>query len=241
MSRFKNLFEDFSTSQLESGSIAFTMSLNQIQDGQTGTRGLRADHVEALAESISVLGLLEPLVVDKNGKLLAGGHRIAAIKRLHETGNEAFSSHFPEGQIPVRIMDFDSSIDPELAFQIEVAENEHRRDYTVEEVRAIADRLLSAGYVDTKGRPKKGDKALRPALAVILGKHQRTVRRYLNEERESSEKVGQDDLLLERKILRKLEKNLLDLQRLNKNVPENEKRKKLAKDLQLLIELVGGM
>jgi ParB family chromosome partitioning protein len=53
---------------------------------------------------------------------------------------------------------FNADEDPELALQIEVAENEQRRDYTSAEVRAIADRLRESGYVDVKGRPKKGKK-----------------------------------------------------------------------------------
>ena len=37
-----------------------------------------------------------------------------------------------------------------------------------------------------KGRPAKGEKALRPALETIIGKSIRTVRRYLNETIEES-------------------------------------------------------
>lgn len=48
------------------------------------TRPLTARHVVELAESISVLGLLEPMVVDTAGHLLAGGHRLAALQFLSE-------------------------------------------------------------------------------------------------------------------------------------------------------------
>jgi len=51
-------------------------------------------------------------------------------------------------------------------------------------VKAIAERLRTAGYVEVKGRPKKGQKALMPALAVVVGKHLRTVQRYLSDEDE---------------------------------------------------------
>jgi hypothetical protein len=37
-------------------------------------RALNPRHVVDLAESIAVLGLLEPVVVDTSGQLLAGGH-----------------------------------------------------------------------------------------------------------------------------------------------------------------------
>lgn len=46
------------------------------------TRPLTARHVVELAESISVLGLLEPVVIDTAGNLLAGGHRLAALQLL---------------------------------------------------------------------------------------------------------------------------------------------------------------
>ena len=56
-----------------------TLPLDRIQLRETNTRELQQQHVAALAESIAVLGLLEPLVVDQGGRLLAGGHRLAAI------------------------------------------------------------------------------------------------------------------------------------------------------------------
>lgn len=46
------------------------------------TRQLTARHVVELAESIAVLGLLEPIVLDTAGHLLAGGHRLAALQFL---------------------------------------------------------------------------------------------------------------------------------------------------------------
>lgn len=157
------------------------LPLQKIIDRQEDTRSLREDHILQLAESIAVLGLLEPLVVDVRGRLLAGGHRKAAILWLKGNKLESYSSHFIEDMIPVRVMPFDSSEDSERALQIEVAENEHRRDYTANEVKALAKRLRVAGYTDTPGRPKKGEKRLRPALEVIVGKSLRSVRRYLTE------------------------------------------------------------
>ena len=139
-----------------------------------------------LAESIAVLGLLEPLVVDRRGKLLAGGHRKAAVFVLKEANPSAYKKQFPNDLIPVRVVDFDAEEEPDLALQIEVTENEKRRDYTPGEVRALAERLRDAGYVDVKGRPAKSEKALRPALEVIIGKSIRTVRRYLNQAIEES-------------------------------------------------------
>ncbi|HIK06727.1 MAG TPA: hypothetical protein IGS40_18880 [Trichormus sp. M33_DOE_039] len=56
------------------------------------------------------------------------------------------------------MLPFDAESDPDLALQVEIAENEKRRDYTPNEVKAIADRLRTAGFIHVKGRPKKGQK-----------------------------------------------------------------------------------
>ncbi len=53
-----------------------------IQNFSSDTRPLNPRHVESLAESIAVLGLIEPLVLDNQGRLLAGGHRLEAIRLL---------------------------------------------------------------------------------------------------------------------------------------------------------------
>jgi ParB family transcriptional regulator, chromosome partitioning protein len=139
-------------------------------------------------ESIAVLGLIEPLAIDSQGRLLAGGHRLAAIRRLETENSEVFQQQFPRGVVPARVFDFDAEKDDDLAFQIEVAENEKRRDYTRDEVKGIADRLKSAGFVELKGRPKAGQKALMPALSVVVGKSIRRVRQYLNEPEAPPEK-----------------------------------------------------
>jgi len=161
-----------------------SLPLEQIQPRQEDTRPLNAAHVAALMDSIAVLGLIEPLVTDKKGRLLAGGHRLAAINLLKESQSEKYQIQFPEDRVPVRTLSFNAEDEPDLALQIEIAENEQRRDYTSIEVKAIAERLRTAGYVEVKGRPKKGQKALMPALAVVVGKHLRTVQRYLSDEDE---------------------------------------------------------
>lgn len=163
-----------------------SLPLHKIIDRVTDTRELKTQHVEDLMVSISVLGLLEPLVVDSRSRLLAGGHRKAAIHLLKEQIPTEYSRHFPDELVPVRVLDFDADRDPDLALQVEVAENEQRRDYTPAEVRKLAERLKIAGYSDNKGRPAIGSKPLRPALTVIIGKNIRTVQRYLNEPEEKS-------------------------------------------------------
>lgn len=178
------------------------LPLDAIKQRDQDTRPLNSGHVESLAESIAILGLIEPLVTDNQGRLLAGGHRLAAIALLKEQQPQAFTERFSNAQIPVRMLPFDAEEDADLALQVEVAENEKRRDYTAAEVKAVADRLRAAGYSDVKGRPRKGDKPLMPALQVIIGKSLRTVQRYLNEDEEPQPKSMTGVVLLQQMLIK---------------------------------------
>ena len=167
------------------------------------------------AAQVVHLGLLEPLVVDRKHRLLAGGHRLAAMKLLVEADldqrTKAWASLAklawvaddaaplpkeaqatiarlraietrPDRLVPVRIVDVDADKDADKALSIEIAENEKRRDYTKQEVVALSERLKSAGFRMARGKPKVGERALGPALAVIIGKSERQVRRILGGE-----------------------------------------------------------
>lgn len=191
------------------------MSLSSIMLRHADTRPINAAHVAQLAESIAAVGLLEPLVVDRKGRLLAGGHRLEALRLLVEQDAEkrakawaslaqlawAIDSEahlpvatvpilatirgltpLPSDVVPVRIMDIDANENQDKALAIEIAENEKRRDYTRQEVAVIADRLKAAGFRMARGKPKTGERALGPALAVIIGKSERQVRRILGGE-----------------------------------------------------------
>jgi ParB family transcriptional regulator, chromosome partitioning protein len=185
------------------------LPLDQITDRSGGdTRPMNQAHVESLAESIMVVGLIQPIAVDSHGRLLAGGHRRAAIAHLHSTEPDAFAQWFGLG-VPVHRFDFDASQDEGRALAIEASENEKRRDYSAAEVRILADRLIAAGYRRIEGRPKKGEKALAPTLAVIVGKSQRTIERYLtNGDRETPTSVGVSrDMVLTQRALTKLLKH----------------------------------
>ncbi|MGB3765096.1 MAG: ParB/RepB/Spo0J family partition protein [Phormidesmis sp.] len=179
-----------------------TLPIQRIKDRESNTRALNKQHIQSLKESISTLGLIEPLAVDQEKVLLAGGHRLAAIVLLRETEPAIFEEHFPGSAVPVRVMPFVAASEPSKALQVEVAENEYRRDYTPAEVRGIAERLIEAGYKDVKGRPKKGDKVLMPALSTVVGKNRRTIQRYLHG---SSEKSRTDVHLLLKKAQKSLE------------------------------------
>lgn len=225
-----------------------TLPLEQIKRREQDTRPLNATHVASLAESIAVLGLIEPIVLDAQRRLLAGGHRLAAIQRLREQQPDQYQQHFPDDRVPVRLLALDAEAHPELALQIEVAENEQRRDYTPTEVKAIAERLRQSGYLDLKGRPKKGSKALMPALTVVVGKSIRTVQRYLNETPEES--TTHDTLLQSSPANSTQESTTRDtllkqaLSKLNQwqgTQPQTHPEKALAEQLPELIRLIEAV
>jgi ParB family chromosome partitioning protein len=218
------------------------LPLGKILDRTSDTRGLSSQHVTDLAESIAVLGLLEPLVVDRRGRLLAGGHRKAAVFVLKEANPDAYAKHFSNDLVPVRVVDFDAEENPDLALQVEVTENEKRRDYTPVEVRALAGRLRDAGYAEVKGRPAKGEKALRPALEVIIGKSIRTVRRYLNTAIEESvtdvRLSGKGDNAAVATSLRRLQTELNRWQKAHAE-PGTPELAAITKDITRLLKRVG--
>lgn len=172
--------------ELKERSPTISVDLERVQDRLVDTRKLTQTHVENLIESIDALGLIEPIVVDREFRLLAGAHRLAAIRALRDSRPDAFLERFPNGTIPVRIMPIDAIEDREAALGIEVAENAQRRNYSPAEIDRLAKRLAAAGYRDNDGRPKDGEKRLLPALAVIIGRSTRTVRRQLKELRSAS-------------------------------------------------------
>ena len=57
------------------------IQVNEIQVRE-GRRELDTDHVRELADSIRELGLLNPITVDKDHFLIAGLHRLEAVKLL---------------------------------------------------------------------------------------------------------------------------------------------------------------
>lgn len=168
---------------------------------QASTRGLSEKHLVSLAESISSLGVIEPIVVDAEYRLIAGLHRLSASRLLAEPVGQRLStwlsfwagsdrlpvmpqilSSLPEraSNIPVHMLPFKSSEASEKALLIEIAENDKRRNYTRTEIHDFAQRLKKAGYRYSNGRPKDGEQALIPVLAATVGVSTRTVRRVLS-------------------------------------------------------------
>jgi ParB family chromosome partitioning protein len=195
------------------------LPLSRIHPRTEDTRPLRDRHVTDLAESIGALGLIEPLVVDLKGVLLAGGHRLAAIQLLKATDENLYYQNFPDDLVPVRIMPFDADTEPERALQVELAENEKRVNYSRDQIEKLAARLRSLNYRETRGRPKEGEKALGPALAVAIGVSTRYVRRVLSDLDNKGAKNRNSVPIFSRvKTLRKIEAALEELM----SLPEPE-------------------
>ena len=168
---------------LESEEIRGSLPFDDIKDrANPDSRPIDYGHVAELADSIMAIGLISPIAVDKNGCLLAGSHRRAALAMIKSSNAKAWSQHFPNSRVDVKVFDFDSAIEPSRALDIEVEENQQRKDYTPKEVRGLAERLQKAGYKDYPGRPPKGVKTLTRALTELTGKSTRTVKGHLAEE-----------------------------------------------------------
>ena len=206
---------------------AATIALTDIQPRQQDTRTLNESHVLELAESIAVVGLIEPLAIDLRGRLLAGSHRLAAIEWLKANKPSDYAAQFPNHQVLVRRFDFDADEDPERALAIEVTENEKRRDYSPAEVKNLAERLKTAGYREGRGKPKKGQRALMPALETIVGKSARQLHRYLSDESPPPLK-DESDIVTNVRILRQI---MRGIEKLEKSPQMEQEAKSLWKQL----------
>lgn len=194
------------------------MPLKQIQPRETDTRPVRPQHVTALAESIAALGLIEPLVVDMQNILLAGAHRLAAITYLKEQNPQQYAEQFPDDLVPVRMMLFDAEVEPAKALQVELAENEKRVNYSRDQIEKLATRLRELNYKETRGRPKEGEKALGPALAVAIGVSTRYVRKVLAEAKTPASRKNRNSVPISRRrqLLKKLEQTIAELKTLKR-------------------------
>lgn len=238
-------------------------SLNAIFRRNKDSRELNEKHLLDLGESISELGLIEPLVVDRNGVIIAGYHRYAAILIISKTTEEEKISCFNDLtisnntsrklsrqaiknklsswkkvsiealfplDIPVYELILDSTVNHKEVLSIEIAENEHRKAYTKKEIITLANKLKEIGYTNKNGRPKLGEKALLPALSVIVGKSYRTIIRTLNENNVDNEIISKNSdtkhekksmtngiVFQEYSYLKLIKKNLQLWQKLNSN------------------------
>lgn len=100
---------------------------------------VRTDYgdIQALAESMDSIGLINPIVVDRNAELVAGERRLLAAKLLGWR------------TIQARVID---GVEAET---VELAENGHRKGFTPEEIGVWADRNWDAPWVRERSGPRR--------------------------------------------------------------------------------------
>lgn len=178
---------------------------DEVKARAKSVRGISKDHVVDLMFSIAAVGCIHFPVVDESDTLLAGEHRLEAIKLLRELANApiedlktrfaghvelgataddllsvatGYSRHFPHG-MPVHVMRTNGLADDDLRRSIEIVENEKRRDFSREDLMGIVTRLKEAGYVSKPGIPQPGHLNLNHEVGRIIGKSRATVFRTL--------------------------------------------------------------
>ena len=82
--------------------------------------------LQQLEDSIKKVGLLNPIVIDETGELIAGYRRLFACKNL--------------GMAEIEVTVIDMAGDKMGKLEVELAENFHRKDFTPEEILASEER-----------------------------------------------------------------------------------------------------
>jgi ParB family chromosome partitioning protein len=118
-------------------------NLRKVADIRVGTRRRKdMGDIDALAASISEVGLLQPIVIDQKNRLIAGERRLEAVKRL---GWEKIKVHVVKG------LD-----DAAARLKAERDENTCRKDFTPSEAAAIGKALERLERPKAEARKKAG-------------------------------------------------------------------------------------
>lgn len=142
-----------------------------------------------LIESIATIGLLHPIVITKNNRLVVGERRLEAWKILY--GNYS---------IPCSVIPHD--LDDDLLLQAEIQENEVRKDFTPEEKVQIyyyykpkisieAEKRIKAGIKQPSGKFPEGD--TRDVIGDVVGVSGKTLEKIVKvyeAAKEEPEKYG---------------------------------------------------
>ena len=118
--------------------------------------------LDSLERSIEQVGVLQPIGITPDKKLIFGARRLQACKNL---GMET---------IPVRIFDINAD-DPITALRMEREENEHRKDLTPSEKVELARRIEEALAGRRGGDTSKGEQRNPQNIAEWKGKESRDI------------------------------------------------------------------
>jgi len=138
-------------------SVQATMPVAKIKIGKRARRNL--GDIAAFAAEIDAIGLLQPIVVDAHGQLIAGYRRIEAWKR----------SRFAKQEIPVH------RVDIEAIARGEWSENVQRKAFTPTEAVALARLVEPMLKTEAQRRQSAGGQGVKVAERHItrdlLGRH----------------------------------------------------------------------
>lgn len=160
-----------------------TIAIHKIDPGwELALRVIDKEHVNKLKASINDQGLLEPLVVDRNGVLLAGHHRFEALKQLQNGDSDRFNGWFPRSHVPVLRLNIDAEKDTQIAAAAAISENRKRKELSREVIKKFCDTMAKKHNIHMRsGRPPKGKVSMSKLLSDALQVSPRHVRRMKND------------------------------------------------------------
>ena len=155
-----------------------TIQLDDIVERDQYTRTLDPEHIKALADNIEVVGLEQPIVLITGNELVAGRHRVEALKLLRERNRAQFEEMFPGG-IPAMRFDLGERPSRDAILKLELSENALRKNYSIEDRKRLVENLEAQGLQTKRGRPKPGELGMVKTLMKRLGASRATVNRLL--------------------------------------------------------------
>lgn len=181
--------------------------------------------LKELADSFKRTRQIQPIIINKNNELIAGGRRLAACVIAG---------------IDVKCV-YEDTLDPYQMRELEIEENLCRKNYTPAEY-ALAVRDLHQMKVERfgeggKGRKQDGDKTWSAAdTAKVIGKTKATVYNAL----EMADLVDKFPVLKQAKKKSEIKKAAKSLEKLNKTVEGLSKNKEVTESGDQLFKLVPG-
>jgi ParB/RepB/Spo0J family partition protein len=130
------------------------VAITKVKIGKRHRRDL--GDIDTLARSVADIGLLHPIVVRPDGRLIAGERRLQACKKLGWA------------DVPIRVVDIDKIVRGEFA------ENAHRKDFLPSEIDAIRQAIepiqrAAARERMTLGKISPGSGRTRDKVAAFAG------------------------------------------------------------------------
>lgn len=183
-----------------------------------GRRRVDAIKVAALAASIAEVGLLQPVALTSDYRLIFGAHRLAALSQLGRKEIPSLIHHLDE--LHLELAEIDENLQRHVLTVLETSRALARRKDIYEALHPGTQSVTKRGG---PGRAKKTSDKMSPVsfakdTAAKLGKHHRTVERMVEIGLGLTEEVA--NLLLETPIANKQ----CELKRLSKLRPDTQRQ-----------------